>query len=121
MSAELEFRNLLTSHPGLAALVGTRIAEAAVPEGAVLPYVAFNSRHDITHNLLGQVMSDEVQFTVQCWAESASAAAAVAAQVMLAVSSADVQRGAVVLSTETAYDPELRLDAAILTVEWWAL
>jgi hypothetical protein len=121
MSAELEFRNLLTSHPGLTALVGTRVSEAAVPEGAALPYVAFSSRHDITHNLLSEVMSDQVQFTVQCWAESSSAAAAVAAQVMLAVAGANVQRGAVVLSTETAYDPELRLDAAILTVEWWAL
>lgn len=121
MSAETDFRALLVGHPGLAALVGTRVAEAAVPEGAAMPYVAFVSRHELTHNLTGEVMADQVQFTVQCWAESAAAAAAVAAQVLLAVGAADPARGAVVLSTETAYDAELRLDAAILNVEWWAV
>jgi hypothetical protein len=121
MSAELEFRTLLTSHPGLAALVGARVAESAVPEGAALPYVAFTSRHELTHNLLGEVMSDLVLFTVQCWAESSAAAAAVAAQVVLAVAGANVSRGAVMLSIETAYDPDLKLDASVITFEWWAL
>lgn len=121
MSAELEFRSLLISHPGLAALVGSRVAESAVPDGAPLPYVAFNSRHELTHNLLGEVMSDLVLFTVQCWAESSADAAEVAAQVVLAVADADISRGAVVLSIETAYDPELKLDASVITVEWWAL
>lgn len=121
MSAETEFRALLVAHAGLAALVGTRVAEAAVPPGSPLPYVAFVSRHDRTHNLAGQLMADQVFFTVQCWAESAAAAAAVAAQVVLAVEGADPDRGAVVLNTETAFDPELQLDASILTVEWWAL
>ena len=121
MSAETDFRALLVAHPGLAALVGTRVSENAVPEGAVLPFVAFTSRHDLTHNLLGEVMADQCVFTVQCWARSSADAAAVAAQVLLAVQGADPARGAVVLSTEGGYDAELRLDASILSVEWWAL
>jgi hypothetical protein len=121
MSAETDFRALLVAHPGLAALVGTRVAENAVPEGAQLPFVAFTSRHELTHNLLGEVMADQCLFTVQCWARSSAEAAAVAAQVLLAVQAADPARGAVVLSTEGGYDSELRLDASILSVEWWAL
>jgi hypothetical protein len=121
MSAETDFRTLLAAHPGLSALVGPRVSENAVPEGAELPFVAFTARHELTHNLLGELMADQCVFTVQCWARSSAVAAAVAAQVLLAVEGADPDRGAVVLSTEGGYDQELKLDASILTVEWWAL
>ncbi len=121
MSAETDFRALLVAHPGLAALVGTRVAENAVPQGAALPYVAFTARHELTHNLLGEVMADQVAFTVQCWGANASEAAAVAAQVALAVQAAEPARGAVVISTDGAYDPQTGADASILSIEWWAL
>ena len=121
MSAETDFRTLLVDFAPLAALVGTRVSENSVDERLPLPYIAFTGRHDRTHNLLGELVADQVEFTVQCWAENAADAAAVAAQVVLAVQSADPVRGAVVLSSESAFDPELKLDATILTVEWWAL
>lgn len=121
MSAETDFRTLLVNFPGLAALVGTRVAENSVDEGLPLPYIAFTGRHDRTHNLLGELMADQVEFTVQCWGKTAADAAAVAAQVVLAVQSADPARGAVVMSSESAFDPDVNLDATILTVEWWAL
>jgi hypothetical protein len=121
VSAETDFRALLLAYPGLAALVGTRISENAVPQGTPLPYVAFAARHERTHNLLGELMADRAEFTTQCWGRNAAEAAAVAAQVTLAVQAADPARGAVVLSTESAYDPATESDATILTVEWWAL
>jgi hypothetical protein len=121
MSAEADFRALLVAHPGLAALVGTRISENAVPQGLALPYVAFGARHELTHNLLGDVMADQATLTVQCWGRNATEAAAVAAQVALAVEGAEPARGAVVISTEGAYDAQTDADASILVVEWWAL
>jgi len=121
VSAETDFRALLAAYPGLAALVGQRISENAVPQGTPLPYVAFTSRHEPTYNLLGTLMADRAEFTVQCWGENATQAAAVAAQVTLAVQAANPDRGAVVLSTDGAYDPQTQADASILTVEWWAL
>lgn len=121
MSAETDFRALLAGFAGLVALVGQRVSENAVPEGEPRPYVAFTSRHELTHNLLSEVMADQCTFTVQCWADNASQAAAVAEQVLLAVAEADPAHGAVVLSTDSAYDPAAGADAAILTVEWWAL
>jgi len=121
MSAESDFRTLLVGFAGLISLVAQRVSENAVPQGTSLPYVAFTSRHELTHNLLGEVMADQAVFTVQCWGRNAAEAAAVAAQVALAVQGADPARGAVVLSTDGAYDPPADADAAILTVEWWAL
>lgn len=121
MSAETDFRALLVGFAGLTALVGQRISENTVPEGEPRPYVAFTARHELQHNLLGEVMADQCTFTVQCWADNASQAAAVAAQVVLAVAAADPARGAVVLSTDGAYDPSVGADASILTVEWWAI
>lgn len=121
MSAETDLRALLVGFPGLFALVGNRVSENAVPESTAAPYVAFSARHDLSHNLLGDVMADQVTFTVQCWGESASQAAAVADQVKLAVESADPVVGAVSLSTDGAYDPQVGLDAVIITVDWWAL
>lgn len=120
MSAEDDFRALLVAHAGVSALVDDRVSENAAPQGADLPYIAFSVRHDHTHNLLGTLVEDRCTITVQCWAESAEAAGSVAAAVADAVGDADLARGAAVLSAEGGYDPELKLDASILTVEWWA-
>lgn len=119
MSIETDFRALLAGYAGLSALVGTRIALNAVPPGMVRPLVVFVTRHDHSHNLLGQVMADTCSITVQCWADTAAAADATADQVAAAVATAPVAAGAVVLDRSSGYDAELDLHATVLTVEWW--
>lgn len=120
MSAETDFRALLAGHAPLFALVSGRIALNAVPQSSVLPIVVFTSRHQPQINLLGDQVDDEVIFLVQCWAESAAAADAVADAVVGALATAPDARAVAVLERSTGYDNDLKLDATLLSVSWWA-
>lgn len=120
MSVETDFRALLAGHAGTAALVGTRIALNAVPEGSAYPLVVFAAAHDRTLALNNALMFDQCQITVECWAATAAGADALADQVVAAVATAPAAAGAVVLSRSSTHDPELGLDGTVLGVEWWA-
>ncbi|WKB52310.1 tail completion protein gp17 [Eleftheria terrae] len=115
MSAETDFRAALLAHPPLAALLGDRIAANAISAKQPAPYVVFNSSHEPQYGLDGTKHLDRVTFEVQCWATSQAAADAVADAVEAALAPA----GGTLLSRSTAYDGELAMDAAVLTVEWW--
>ena len=115
MSAETDFRAVLAGYAGLTALVSTRIAQNAVPQGASLPYVAFTAQHTPDFGLDNTKLANGVTFAVECWAETAASADAVADQVEAALLAA----GVVCTSRATTFDPELGLDATALTVEWW--
>lgn len=121
MSAETDFQALLDAHAPLGALVGTRIGLGAVPPPAsdVLAAVVYLARHEPTYGIGSTLLADAVTFTVQCWAESAVAAAAVAAQVRAALATAPAARCCVVSGEEPVYDEETGLDAVVLIVEWW--
>lgn len=119
MSIEADFRALLAGHAGVAALVGTRIAQNAVPDAAGLPCVVFNANHNRILGLDNSLQADQAAIAVQCWAETAAAADALADAVTAAVATAPAAAGAVVLDRSSAYDAELGLDATALTVEWW--
>jgi hypothetical protein len=115
MSAETEFRALLAAYAPLTALVGTRIAQNAVPQAAALPYVAFTASHAPEFGLDNTLLSNVVTFSVECWAETAAAADVVANQVKAALL-ADAR---VCTSRSSAFDPDVGLDATVLTCEWW--
>lgn len=115
MSAEADFRAVLAAYAPLTALVGTRIAQNAVPQGGALPYVAFTASHAPEYGLDNTLHADLVTFSVECWAESASAADAVADQVQAAL----LAQGHVCTNAGGTYDPELGLDATALQCEWW--
>lgn len=116
MSAETDFRALLAGHVGLTALVSTRVAMDAVPEGSDAPLVVFTSSHAPELGLDNTVHGDQITFSVQCWGVTSASAHAVATQVRAAIATdADY----VVLSEAGAFDPELNLHAVELSVETW--
>ena len=119
MSAEADFRALLAGHAGLAALVGTRIAQNAVPRADVLPLVVFVASHVPEHGLDGTLLADQVTFAVQCWGKTAADAAAVAAQVKAACATAPAAAGCTVTAQRGSFDAEMGLDGEELDVEWW--
>ena len=120
MSIETDFRALLTGYAPLSALVGTRIAMNAVPEGSVVPLVVFSATHDRTLGLDNSLLADQCSIDVQCWAETAVDADQVADAVIAAIATAPAASGAVVLGRSTTFEPDLGLDATILSAEWWA-
>lgn len=120
MSAETDFQALLDGHAALTALVDTRIALAAVADGAGYPCVVYLAQHDPTFGVGGAVLADLVTITVQCWADTAVGAAAVAAAVRGAIATAPGARCCAVVGEAPAYDEQTGLDAVLLTVEWWA-
>lgn len=119
MSIETDFRDALLAHGPLTALVGTRIAQDAAPDGTAYPLVLFAVRRDATHALDGTLLVDQATVAVQCWAADASAAAAVADAVRGAMEAQTVPHGALVLDRSTATDTDLDLDAVFLSVQWW--
>ena len=116
MSAETDFRTVLTSAAGVTALVpAVRISQNAVDQDADLPYIAFTSRHAPVHGLANNVLATEVTFAVQCWGATSTEADAVADAVQAALLAA----GTVCTARATAFDPDLGLDGTVLTAQWW--
>jgi len=118
MSVETDFRALLAGNASVTALVGTRIALNAVPEDAALPLVVYAVSHDRTVGLDGTLLAEQCSVAVQCWADTATAADAVADAVVAAIATAAAGQAAV-LARSTTFDPEMGLDGTELTVEWW--
>lgn len=116
MSAETALRALLAASPTLTALVGSRIAQNVVPQDEPLPLIVFSATHNPSYGIDNTLLADEVSFSVQCWANDGVSADAVADAVAAALTgTADV------LSRETAYNEELKLDCTVLTVQWWTV
>ena len=118
MSIETDIRNLLAGYGGLTALVGTRIAQDAVPDESAYPLVVFAVRRDAITDIGGARLVDQCSVSLQCWAET-GVAAAVADQVAAAMATAPVSAGAIVIDRSTTFDPEMGLDGVLLTFQWW--
>jgi Protein of unknown function (DUF3168) len=119
MSIETDFRALLAAHAPLVALVATRIAQDAAPEGSQFPLVVFSASHDRTLSLSGIFQADQCTLSVQCWAETGMQANEVADAVAAAIAAAPVTTDVCVLSRATTFDPDLGADGILLGVEWW--
>jgi hypothetical protein len=117
-SAEAQFRAVLSAHAPLTAVIGTRIALNAIPEGGGFPCVVYAVRTEPAQTLLGA--GDELQATisVQCWAANPLAARDLADLVRDAIDTADAARCAYVLSEATVFDEEMGLDGVQLEVDW---
>jgi len=118
MTAEDEFRAVLAGHAPLAALVGSRIAQHAISEGQKPPLVVFTASHAPEYGVGGQLLCDEVEFTVQCWGITAIQAEQVAAAVRGACAAAPGARYCAVVSERGTFDTDLQLDGMELVVEW---
>lgn len=116
MSAESDFRALLTAAAGVTAMVpAARIAQNVVEQGVDTPYIVFTAQHAPLYGLDNSLHANQVQVRVECWADDAGTADAVADAVLAAL----LADGRVVTLRATGADPELGLDATVLTAEWW--
>lgn len=116
MSIENSFRTLLAADAGVAALAGTRIALNGTPQGTALPLIVFTASHNYDLGLDNTVLAHGCTLTVQCWAATGTEAEALGDAVQASVFAA----GYVVTERSSGFDPELELDATMLTVDWWA-
>lgn len=115
MSAETDLQGWLTGYAPLTALVGTSIAQNAVPQGASMPYVAWTTQHAPDYGLANNLLAEGITATLECWAEDAETADAVADQVAAALQAQRV----LITARSTAFDGDLGLDATVLVAEWW--
>lgn len=120
MSAETDFRALLAGHAPLVALVGDAIVVNAMDAGPT-DYVVFTAAHDMVHGLGGELLADDVTFTVQCWSAPAIGAAAIADAVAGAVAAAPALAMAQVTGRGDVFDEAGGFDGVELTVIWSAV
>ena len=117
MSAETDLRALLVATAGVTTLVGTRIAADRIEQGAARPFVVFTrAGSEPLQCLDGSVLKTLVTLDVQCWADTRASAEAVADAVTAAVRGVLTQT---VIARAASYEPDLDLEAAVLTVQWW--
>jgi len=119
MSIETDYHALLLAYAPLTALVSTRIAQDAVPNGMTGSLVVYSATHNEDKALDGTVLSDQVSLPTQCWAPDGVLAGQVADAVVAAIAAANPANDVTVLSRSTTFDPELGLDGVVLDVEWW--
>lgn len=117
-SAEAQFRAVLAAHAPLTAVIGTRIALNAIPEGGGIPCVVYAVRTEPAQTLLGDGDKPQATISVQCWAADQLAARELADLVREAIDTADAARCAYVLSDATVFDEEMGLDGVQLEVDW---
>ena len=116
MSAETDLRTLLLATGAVTALVGTRISADRIEQGAARPFIVFaRSGTDRLVGLDGTLHGVRVTLDIQCWADTRVNAEAVASAIELAIESVHQ----FVTARTGDYDPELDLEASLLTVDWW--
>ncbi len=116
MSAETEFRAALLAHAPLLALVpAARIAQNAAADSNTTPNLVYGSARIPDFHLDNSVGATNVQFSVQCWADTAATASAVADAAVAALLAESV----VCTSRSTTFDEELGLDGEELVFDWW--
>lgn len=121
-SAESTFIAALLAAPAVAALVGTRVAENSADASWPLPFIVLSGKHQPLATLAGDDDEELVMVAVQCWAETAAAAAQLAQAVSAAVQAYTESQTAIcatVTGEESTFDPEAGLDGRIVTVEWY--
>lgn len=116
MSLDTDLRAALAAYPAVTALVGSAIVSDRMEQGTPRPFIVF-SRTDTqyTQGLDGTIFAERAVFDLQCWADTRASSNTVA-DAITTMLQAD-QRA--ILSRTSAYDPDLDLEATLLSVEWW--
>lgn len=116
MSLDTDLRAALAAYPAVTALVGSAIVSDRMEQGTPRPYIVFiRADTQYTKGLDGTIFAERSEFDVQCWADTRASANAVA-DAITTMLDADQRT---ILSRTTAYDPDLDLEATLLSVEWW--
>lgn len=114
MTAESQFYTLMSTAPGVTALVGTRIYPDALPEERALPAVVFVRQSTVPLvGIGGQRFGDDIELSVACWAETRLAADALASAVDAAIAGTVFSLSA----RDGGFDPETGLFASTLTLQ----
>ena len=117
MSVESDLYTLLSGNAGITALVSTRIYPDVLPEECAYPAIAFSrARTEPLVGVSGQVFGADVDVSVGCWAETRTAADAVADAVETACAGGAFSRA----GREAAVDPETGLFAAVVSLTTFA-
>lgn len=116
MSASTDLRDLLVAASAVTALVGQRVRFERAEQGDALPYVVL-TLSDVERDIAldGSVGGAKSIFQIACWSNKRVQADAIASAVVAACL-AD-QR--VVTGPASEYVPELDVEGAIVTVDWW--
>jgi hypothetical protein len=115
----------LSTYPGLAALIGTRLYPLLLPQDPTLPAVTYQRISTPMMLAFERSFLPHPRFQFDCWAASFPAARAVAEQVKLAL---DVYRGAMgaetiqasILDTDRdTYEPQAKIFHSIVDAIIW--
>lgn len=116
MSLDTDLRAGLAGDAGVSALVGARISSDRIEQGTIRPFITFSrAATEYQTTLDGTVVAERATFDVQVWADTRLSAEAVSSAIKTYLDANQRQ----VLSRASGYDPELDLEASILSVEWW--
>lgn len=116
MSVDTDFRALLAGHAALTSLVGTRIAAHAVPQDSAYPLVVFSVQQAPEYGLDNTLHATLITYAVQCFAETAVLADAVADAVAGAIATTTTH---LVTDRVGTFEAELGVDVVQLTVTRW--
>lgn len=118
MSSHALIKAALDAHPGLAALVGTRIRADLARETDDYPFVVFK-REGLQHErgLDGSLHATRETFAIECWAHQRSLSVDVAEQSMAALAAAALP---VEIVEADGIDPELLERVIVVSVEVWS-
>lgn len=124
MSAETELHALLKADAGVRGALGAadvaaaarRISADRAEQDAGKPFVVFvRTATEDFEGLDGTVFDSKVTLELQCWGDKRTAVDALADACQTAIRGADQA----VLGRTSGFDPELDMEATVLTVEWW--
>lgn len=116
MSMESDLRALLVAYAPLTALVSTRIAADRIEQGAARPFVVYTrTGTEPVQTLDGTLHASKATFDVQCWADTRTAAEAVADAIQAAL----VADARAIVGRASGYDADLDLEATVISIDWW--
>lgn len=109
-------RALLAGHAPLAALVSTRLHADRAEQKTPKPFLVFSTAQtEVQRGLDGTEFGRMVLFEIQCWGDTR----AQVEQVADAVEAALQADHRYIQARSGGYDPELDMEATLITVEWW--
>ncbi len=109
----------LSSFAGLSALIATRIYPLRMPQGSTFPAVVYTRVSGARINNLDGENIQNPRYQIDCWAETYSAAKAVAAQIELAFAASSLQ--AVLIADRDDKDDSVRLYRVSLDYSVWSV
>lgn len=114
-TAHTALQTLLLAAAPVTALAGTRIAADRAEEDWQRPFVVYSGTTEPQRCLDGSTEGDLTVFEIQIWADTRASAEALANAVQDACDGAHQY----ITARAGGHDPELDLEAVVMTCNWW--